>query len=264
VLQLGFSYDDPPNRVKEVLGELLCSTEGILADPAPAVRTVDYSDWSVTYRIVFSVARQEELAVTRDRFMTKLWYAVRREGLTIPFPIQMEYSPGESPGVPAVPTEEWLRNFPRFRPAVKPDAPHSPRIVDYAALEVIQSEKSRVHGLALIVRGTAKLLAPNSAGEFVQVGEIGPGECFGDQMSSAGAANDLTIVASQDLKVMLFDSKTTGELFNRSPALAAEVGDAIEARRSALIAARARASIAPRSEPSRSRGSTLKSVAGGE
>jgi small-conductance mechanosensitive channel len=232
-LQLGFSYDDPPNRVKQVLNDLLKTTEGILADPAPAVRTVDYSDWSVVYRITFSVACQEDLAATRDRFMTKLWYAVRREGLTIPFPIQMEYSPGENPGAAAVPTQEWLRDYPRFRPAVKQESVKQPRVIDYAAGEEIQSVKTRFEGFALIVHGKAMLLAPNQAGELIQIGEVGAGECFGDQISFGASSNELTIVAAQDLKIIVFDSKTMNELFNQSPTLAAEFGDAIEARRNA-------------------------------
>lgn len=237
-LQVGFSYDDAPNRVKQVLSDLLRTTEGILEDPAPAVRTVDYSDWSVTYRITFSVSRQEDLAATRDRFMTKLWYVVRREGLTIPFPIQMEYSPGENPGAPQTPAHEWLRDYPRFRPACKQGSSDAPRVIDYAAGEEIQGSKVRFHGFGLLLRGKAMLLAPKQDGALISVGEIGPGECFGDPIGSSASTSELTIVASEDLKVMVFDSKATSELFNHSPALAAEFGDAIEARRSALWSAK--------------------------
>jgi small-conductance mechanosensitive channel len=237
-LQVGFSYDDPPNKVKQILNELLKTTEGVLVDPAPAVRTVDYSDWSVLYRITFSVARQEDLAATRDRFMTRLWYVVRREGLTIPFPIQMEYSPGENPGAPAASPQEWLRDFPRFRQVVKHEVTKPAKIVDYAAGEGIQGEGKHFNGFALVLRGRARLFASGRGGELIQVGEIGPGECFGDQISSGMAASDLTVVAVEDLKVMIFENKTMSELFNQSPALAAEVGDAIEARRRACWSAK--------------------------
>lgn len=237
-LQIGFSYDDAPNRVKEVLMDLLSSTEGILADPAPAVRTFEYSDWSVAYRVTFSVARQEDLAAARDRFMTRLWYAVRREGLTIPFPIQMEYSPGESPSKPAETPQEWVRDFPRFRPAIKQGSASQPRIVEYAAGEGIQTSTAQFEGFALVLRGRATLSVPNRGGGLIEVGDIGPGECFGDQITAGGSANELTIVAAEDLKIMVFDAKTMSDLFNQSPELAAEIGDAIEARRNTSWAAR--------------------------
>jgi len=238
VLQLGFGYDDPPNRVKAVLFDLLKTTEGILSDPAPAVRTFEYSDWSVIYRVSFSVARQEDLAATRDRFMTRLWYVVRRAGLTIPFPIQMEYSPGENPGVAPVTPQEWLRDYPRFRAAVKQDVDRQPKVMSFAAGEVIQSQKVRFQGFALLLRGKASLSVLDRSGELVQVGEIGPGESFGDQITAGAQSSELTIRAVEDLTVMIFDSKTMTELFRQSPALAAEVGDAIEARRSTSLAVR--------------------------
>lgn len=240
-LQIGFSYDDPPNRVKEVIGALLAETPGILKDPAPAVRTVDYSDFSVIYRVSFSVARQEELAATRDQFMTRLWYAVRRAGLTIPFPITMEYSPGENPGAPKIPAAEWLRNYPRFKPALQDNNPvNEPRVMEFAAGETIQKAGNSFSGFALILTGEARLSAKSATGELVAVGEIGPGECFGDQLTAGPAADSIEIIASSDIRVMVFDSKIIGDLLHRSPTLASEIGDAIESRRQAALAAKAK------------------------
>jgi small-conductance mechanosensitive channel/CRP-like cAMP-binding protein len=239
-LQIGFSYDDPPNRVKEVLGALLAETPGILRDPAPAVRTVEYSDFSVIYRVSFSVAKQEELAPTRDQFMTRLWYAVRRAGLTIPFPITMEYSPGENPGAPKVEPSEWLRNYPRFKPAIQNAGAATPRVMEYAIGETIQAAGSRFSGFALILTGQARLRALSSDGALVEVGQIGPGECFGEQLTAGPAADAIEITAVNDTRVMVFEGKAIGDLLNQSPGLAAEIGDAIESRHQAALAAQAR------------------------
>lgn len=236
--QIGFSYDDPPNRVKEVLEKLLAETPGILRDPAPAVRTVEYADFSVIYRVSFSVSKQEELAVTRDLFMTRLWYAVRREGLTIPFPITMEYSPGENPGAPKPSPQDLLRQHPRFKPALQGGTSAEPRVIDFAAGETIQAAGSPFPGFALILQGQARLRATSAHGPLVDVGEVGPGECFGDQLTAGPSADTLGITAITDVRVMLFDGKTIGGLLHNSPSLASEIGDAIESRRQASLAAR--------------------------
>lgn len=241
-LQIGFSYDDPPNRVKEVLGTLLAETPGILRDPAPSVRTIEYSDFSVIYRVSFSVATQEELATARDQFMTRLWYAVRRAGLTIPFPITMEYSPGENPGAPKISPKEWLHNYPRFKPALHSSSSNEPRVIEFGAGETIQSAGQPFAGFALILSGEAKLVATSRDGAAVDVGAIGAGECFGDQLSAGQKADTVSITALSDMRVMLFDSKAVRDLLNQSPGLAAEIGDAIESRRQASLAAGARAS----------------------
>jgi small-conductance mechanosensitive channel len=239
-LQLSFSYDDAPNRVKDVLLSVLRSTSGVLADPAPAVRTLDYADYSITYRVTFSVARQEDLAATRDRVMTRLWYVVRREGLTIPFPIQMEYGPGESPGVAPRSAPEWLVQYPEFRAAVGDSAEKQPKIVEFAAGESIQREGTRFAGFALMLRGKAKLFAARPNGSVLEVGEIGPGECFGDQVTTGAVADELEIVATEDVTIIVFASAAIHELLNRSPTLAAQIGDAIEARRQASQSVRRR------------------------
>jgi hypothetical protein len=240
VIEMGFSYDDPPNRVKEIMVDLMKSTPGVLADPPPSVRTFSYADFSVIYKMIFSVAAQTDLAVTRDRIMTRLWYVARREGLTIPFPITMEYSPDEIPGkVPPTPSQ-LLRPYPRFKPGLREDSEHPPRALEFSAGEVIQRRGEKFPGFALVLSGRATLTSTDARNEPVIIGELGPGECFGDELSAGGLGSQVEIAAASDVKVLVFDPRDINELLTRSPALAAELGDAIELRRQAVKAARVR------------------------
>jgi small-conductance mechanosensitive channel len=240
VLEMGFSYDDPPNRVKAVMEDLMRATPGVLLEPPPLVRTANYADFSVIYRLIFSVARQEDVGITRDAILTRLWYVARREGLTIPFPIAMEYGPGENPGAAPPPATELLREHQRFRPAVEGDKATSLRVVDFAAGESVQTPERRFEGFALIIQGKATLQTNDGSDRMVEVGEMGPGECFGDQVAVGGASDGLAIIAREDLKILVFDNDAIAELLKRSPGLAAEMGDAIESRRQAVQAARYR------------------------
>lgn len=240
VIEIGFSYDDPPNRVKEVMLNLLKSSPGVLSDPGPRVSTANYADFSITYRLVFSVAAQENLGSTRDAIMTRLWYVVRREGLNIPFPIAMEYSPGENPSAPPQAPEALLKSHPRFRPALAADTENPPRTVEFAAGETIQHPGSGFHGFALVLQGTAALLSKDASGQLVRIGEIGPGECFGDQLSAGAASHDVGVNAITDVVIMLFSNASIDQLLHRSPSLATEIGDAIESRRRTAQATRYR------------------------
>lgn len=173
--------------------------------------------------------------------MTRLWYVVRREGLTIPFPITMEYSPGENPGAPQRQPSEWLRDHPRFKAAIKPNSSKVPTVVEYAAGESIQRPGGqRFEGFALMLQGRAALVALDGDGHKIELGEMGPGECFGDHITTGAGMNEIGIVAHEDVKIMVFDSAEIHELLNRSPGLAAEIGDAIEARRLASKALRSK------------------------
>lgn len=239
-IEIGFSYDDPPNRVKEVMLDLLHSTPGVLASPPPVVRTFNYGDFSVTYRLVFNLATEDDLDDVRDAILTRLWYVVRRAGLTIPYPIAMEYKPGEVPGRPPPQASEWLAEYDRFKPAIQDGTATQPTVIDYARDETVQALGNRFQGFALILKGRATLFARDANGQRVDIGVIGPGECFGNQLTAGGSTDDIEIRAAEDLKVMVFDTEAIDALLNQSSGLAAEIGDAIESRRQAAQAARSR------------------------
>jgi CRP-like cAMP-binding protein len=145
----------------------------------------------------------------------------------------MEYGPDESPGPLAPKASELIQDHARFKPAIKEGEGHQQWVIEYGKGETVQQKGKPFQGFALIVQGRAKLLTADLDGELVEIGEIGPGECFGDQVSTGSGDDDLGIVAIEDLKVIRFDGRDIEELLNRSPGLAAEIGDAIEARRQA-------------------------------
>jgi hypothetical protein len=185
VVEMGFSYDDPPNRVKEVMLDLMRTTPGVLADPPPLVRTAEYADFSINYRLIFSVESQADLPGVRDAIMTRLWYVIRRERLNIPFPTALEYGPGENPSPPEPTPADWLREHPRFKPALEHG---QPAIVSFANGETAQGPGRSFEGFALVVAGRALLMADAASGGALQIGELGPGECFGESLTAPGAA----------------------------------------------------------------------------
>ncbi|MFM8230327.1 MAG: Crp/Fnr family transcriptional regulator, partial [Chthoniobacterales bacterium] len=95
-------------------------------------------------------------------------------------------------------------------------------------------------GFALVVAGRARLMASDADGGAVQIGELAPGECFGESLTAGGASEKISVVADSDLKVLVFSDAAIDDLLNRHPSLASEIGDALEARRQAALAARKR------------------------
>jgi small-conductance mechanosensitive channel len=238
IIEIGFSYDDAPNRVKEVMLDLLRTTPGVLAEPQPLVRTAAYADFSINYRLIFSVESQAQLPDVRDQVMTRLWYVIRRENLTIPFPTAQEYGPGEDISKPQPTVTELLAAHPRFLAAAADGPP--PRLLNFAADEIVQDTDHPFNGFALVVGGRARLIAEDAAGKPIQIGEIGAGECFGDRLTAGGGAEKIAIVAESDLLLVVFTDDVMDALLNKTPSLASEIGDAIEARRQAAQAARCR------------------------
>jgi small-conductance mechanosensitive channel len=245
---IGFSYDHPPNVVKEAMRGILRTTPGVITDPAPEVHTLNYGDFSISYRMYFTVARQEDVLPVRDAILSRIWYVARRESLQIPFPIQMEYCPSESPSLPQPTVEEMLDRFPRYRhvrdamlqsPPGQPagaivagqPAPSVARIVTYAAGEVIQARGAAVDRFGLIAEGSVDLLSLDAEGAEVVVASLGPGDFHGDATASAGRPSDFRVVARTDVVEVSIDSRTVAEWLQGSSGLAAEIGDAYVQRR---------------------------------
>jgi len=238
-VMIGFSYDDPPNRVKEVMLDLLRSTPGVLEDPAPAVRTMEYGDFSINYRLSFSVESQAELAVVRDEVMSRLWYVIRRENLTIPYPMACEFGPDEDASKPQPTVADWLAPHARFLPALSNGTPR-PLVIHFAAGETVQGPQRPFSGFALVVGGRARLLAGSPPDGPVPIGELSPGDCFGTRLTAGRGTENLSIVAECDLQLVVFTDEAMDVLLQQSPSLASEIGDAIEVRRQAALAARVR------------------------
>ena len=250
---VGFSYDHPPSEVKEALLGLLSTTPGVLRAPPPEVHTLNYGDFSITYRMYFSVARHEEILPVRDAILTRVWYVARRHHLQIPFPIQMEYRPYESPSPREPGVAELLERFPRYQKvreamlaaadrgaalAIKAGTPLPPakaNVVAYAKGEEMLARGASGHGFALVVDGVADLLAVDATGMEVRIAELAAGDFYGEATGSASYPSDFCAVARTDVRVVVIEAGTMAEWLQGSSGLAAEIGDAIESRRLAAL-----------------------------
>lgn len=246
---MGFSYDHPPNVVKRAMLDILETTPGVLAAPSPAVHTVGYGDFSITYRLYFTVGSYGDVLPVRDAIITRIWYVARRNGLQIPFPIQMEYRPSESPSPPSPTVDDLLERFPRYRlvrramveaEAAGGAAAVPPRVVTFAHGEEMQPFGDTIPDFVLITEGRAGLLATDADGHPVRIADLGPGDFYGEATISAGRPSEFRVVADTDVVAVAFASAPLAEHLQRSAGLAAEIGDALESRRRAAQSLRRR------------------------
>ena len=94
------------------------------------------------------------------------------------------------------------------------------------------------NGFTLLVEGSATMTARDSDGVELQIASLGPGDFYGEATISAGRPSELRVVAETDVTVVAFEAVQMAECLQRSPGLATEIGDAIEARRRATTAIR--------------------------
>lgn len=240
-LEFGFSYDDPPNKVREVLLEVARGTPGVLADPPPLAATVSFADFSVNYTLIVRVPQGQRFAV-RNELMTRVWYAAKREGLTIPYPMSVNLElDGDQPfSRPDATPRELAARFARLPPVPEGWGAERARRADYARGETIHDEATPIEGVMLLAAGEVSLQAMHG-GAHAEVARLRPGEFFGEAGLHGAQRAGLRAVAGRDSVCVALSPEAMREWLEASPALARELGQALEVRRRALAALRAAA-----------------------
>lgn len=238
-VDVGFSYDDPPNKVKRVLTEVALATKGVLAKPPPVIQTINYNDSSIDYRVRLFLADYSKVPQIRDEFMTRIWYAAKRHNLNIPFPIRTVFHQKMEPENSEVDAGRMLgalRSLPYFA-TVDPDtlADLLPDIESktFGQGEVIIRQGELETRLHLILRGRVKVMV-NHRGFESEVDRLTQGEFFGTLTLLTNEPSPNTVTALEDIEVAVFETEALHIMLARSPRLAQEMGAVIEARRHAI------------------------------
>ena len=87
MIEVGFSYDDPPNKVREVLLEVRPSTHGVLRSQRRSRRPLATA---TRHELPADLpGRGRGPVAGAERPITRIWYMARRHGLTMPYPVRV-------------------------------------------------------------------------------------------------------------------------------------------------------------------------------
>src|SRR6266567_916829 len=87
-IRVGVEYKNRPNRVKDALYRAASTAKNVLAQPKTKVFLVDFADHAVIYEIKFYMGNHSRINEINDNVRTNVWYELKRQGVTIPFPIR--------------------------------------------------------------------------------------------------------------------------------------------------------------------------------
>lgn len=242
---LGFSYSDPPNKVKFVLRRAATSTAGVLSHPEPTVRCTGYDDSSIGYEVRLFVSDFEALPDILDRFNSRIWYAARRAGLTIPFPIRTLYNmhvdpPAEPEPADPVQTLRGIALFAGLDDAEVAELAERARPLSFGRGEVVVRQGEPGDAMYVLTRGEAEVRVRADDGTQRRVGTVPQGGFFGEMALLCGEARSATVAApdTTDLETLVLLSEDLAGLLERRPELAEVLADTVQRRRAELDTAR--------------------------
>src|SRR6267378_2238880 len=87
-IRVGVEYKNRPNRVKDALFRAASTANGVLAEPKVKIFLVDFAESAVIYEIKFYMGNHSRINEINDAVRTNVWYELKRQDITIPFPIR--------------------------------------------------------------------------------------------------------------------------------------------------------------------------------
>jgi small-conductance mechanosensitive channel len=237
-ISLGISYDEPPNRVREVILGVLRDIPDILRHPSPEIFAWEYGDSAIRYRVKYWLADYGLTEQVHDRVISSLWYALRRNGIEIPFPIRTlklsrEHRVAESEVQRELIAE--LRGVDFLR-ALNEDEMRilsaSARVRHFGAGELLVREGELGDTLYVMRRGVVDVSASGADGRPVHLNELRRPAFFGEMGLMTGEPRNATIRARTDVEVIEMPREGFIELFKTHPEAAAQMSEIIAARMS--------------------------------
>ena len=256
-LRVGTSYDDPPDKVKKVLLDVVAGVPAVLRDPAPFVYVKEYADFSINYEIKCFIEDYSRRPLIEDDIMNRIWYAFRRSDIEIPFPIQTTYEyriPWHARTEKGrIEIESVLSRVPIFEPLTKEDRARlaeKTTVLYFGRGEPVIRQGDPGEALYAIVSGAARVAVRGQDGMERDVARLGAGEVFGEMSLLTGDPRTASVYAEDWLVLCAVSKDALLPLLSATPAVAEKMAEIVTLRKQGLDRAHAEAALsgAQRSE----------------
>ena len=221
-IRVGVEYKNPPNRVKDALVRAASTAEGVLAEPKVRVFLVDFAEFAVMYEIKFYMGNHSRINEINDAVRTNVWYELKRQGITIPFPIrtlQMERKAAS----PVHEDQEEARGILREEALFEclsdsqiDSLVQQSRVSHFGRGERVIREGAEGDSMFVLLRGAAEVSISKN-GTSIPVATLTSGDCFGEMSLLTGERRTATVRAETDCHVMEIGKPVMAEVLRASP-----------------------------------------------
>ena len=226
-------YELSPEHARGVLLQALHGVDGIVREPAPSVVLGDFNDSGVAYSVRFFISDFSRHDPIESAARQRIFYALRRASIDIPFPLTrfdlVGTAAGKLAGLPepkAVAASDLAARLGRtevFRgvdPAVLAELGESTHPILYSPGEIIIRQGDPGTELYALERGQVELVISSDNGQPVRVSALDAGAVFGEAAFLTGGRRAATIVALSECEVLAIPRSALHHLLEKNHALA--------------------------------------------
>jgi small-conductance mechanosensitive channel/CRP-like cAMP-binding protein len=235
-VEVGASYDTPPNEVKAVIARALRDEPLLIPGRETEILISDFAASAITYRVrVWTTDFAADMRV-RDRVRSHIYYAFRRHGISIPYPIQVQIEQEAPPVVAAdagararlIDGVEVLGSLSDEQRAQLVASAHA---MLYEAGQAIVREGDPGASMFIVRRGEAVVTVGGADGELARHRE---GGFFGEMSLLTGDPRTATVTAVTDCELIEIGAEAFRRVVLADAAVVERVTAAVATRRAEL------------------------------
>lgn len=240
-IQVNVDYHTPPAKVIEVLTQAAAHVDGVAREQPCFARVAGFGDSAVVYEVKYFTRDYSQ----RDRIdaavRRAVWYALRRNEISIPFPIRSYQPYTQAPALEEITPEEvrkHLREVAILAPL--PDDAHeviaaATRIHRYAKGETILRHGTAGDSMFVVHSGevSVRVSDPDETGVH-QVAQLGPNAVFGEMALLTGERRTADVVALDDVVALEIGKDCLQPVLQEHPDLVTAISHQVMQRREHL------------------------------
>lgn len=235
-MRVGVDYTIRPNRVKDALFRAAYNAENVVKDPRPKIFVVDFGESAVIYEIKYYLQNHALFNEISDAIRTNVWYELKREGITIPFPIRtLRIDRRGAKGLTEGHEEARaiLRGDQLFQCLSEPQIDNllvRSRLSHFGRGERLIEEGAAGDSMFVLLRGSANVSVAKN-GSSLRVGMLRSGDCFGEMSLLTGEPRTATVRADRDCYVLEISKPVMGEVIRQAPDCLTQLSELLAKRK---------------------------------
>ena len=227
-VKVGMAYNHNPETVKSLIINLLNKMDGVLDTPPPRVFLESFQDYSILYDVRFWITEYNRKPELENTVRTRIWYALGRAGMTIPFPIRDVTLREISADYEEVRREEKLQIIVKelsaielFRHLTQEQiqklARSSSRLV-YAPGETLVKQGDTDVSLFMISRGEVEITVEDF-GKISRIAKLHSGDYFGEMSLLTGEPRSASVTALEETEVIRVEKAGMSEILEKEESI---------------------------------------------
>jgi len=244
------SYDSPPSQVIAVLEQAVGNVEGVSGEIKCLGRVGGFADSGVSYEIKYWT-RNYHLRDNIDANIRRVvWYALKRNGMTIPYPIRViQRRPRNVEVMSAEDPRRLIESLQQADVLALLSDDEMTALAEGSVVrhftrgETILRFGQVGESMFIIKAGTVAILVPNDDATASAIAQLHAGSVFGEMALFTGESRTADVVAVTDVEAVEVGKEPLQAIMYKNPDLAAAISSKIIERHQHLEASKLAAMV---------------------